>query len=64
MTARTCYVCAHGPGDTVPATEEGCCHLATDYVPSERHRWGLCAECAAAGPCPECDAALDAEVLS
>ena len=48
-----CYVCATGPDRaTVPATVESCRHLATDCTDTDR--WGLCAECAAAGPCPEC----------
>jgi len=53
VSGLACYVC-HQAGDDVEATHAGCPHLgAHDHIPGIV--WGLCDECHAAGPCPECE---------
>jgi hypothetical protein len=52
---KLCWVCDQGGDGPTPATHDGCEHLASSLVPEARRRFGLCDECHAAGPCPECD---------
>lgn len=53
MSTKKCWVCEMAGIDT-DATHDGCKHLTT-LVPQDAARYGLCDECFAVGPCPECD---------